>query len=122
MESKPKDRIPDGPLDQSVPQGTIYLRAHEAARYCRCGKRRLFSWEDRGLLEAVADLDGRRFYRLGDLDEAMVGGPAPVVSNEIRRRMPALKPQYPGSLAELPYTAPRTRSSRSEADRQMGGG
>ena len=121
MELKPKDRIPHDPLGQVVPRGTIYLRAHEAAQYCRCGKKRLFRWERRGLLAPVVDPDGRRFYRVGDLDRVMVGDTEAAGSPGIHTRKVAL-PQRTAA-AELPYTEPRTRAKTPPlAVRAKGGG
>ena len=123
MNLTPKDRIPHDPLGQIVPRGTIYLRAHEAAQYCRCGKKRLFRWERRGLLTPVVDPDGRRFYRAEDLDSVMVGG-----TETQERRGDAHRPrvtlsQRPVDTAVLPYTEPRTKAkTRLQGDRAKGGG
>ena len=123
MELKPKDRIPHDPLGQVVPRGTIYLRAHEAAQYCRCGKTRLFRWERRGLLPRVVDPDGRRFYRVVDLDRVMVEGAEVVETKEGTRTTRAMLPQRPTTMATLPYTEPRTKAkTRLPADRANGGG
>jgi hypothetical protein len=108
MKLTPKDRIPHDPLGQIVPRGTIYLRAHEAAQYCRCGKKRLFRWERRGLLAPVVDPDGRRFYRAGDLDEVMVGGTKTVETRKVAHTGRSTLPQRPTAMATLPYTEPRT--------------
>ena len=123
MELKPKDRIPHDPLGQVVPRGTIYLRAHEAAQYCRCGKTRLFRWERRGLLPRVVDPDGRRFYRVVDLDRVMVGGAETVKTKEGTSTSKATLPQRSAAVAALPYTEPRTKAKPSlQGDRAKGGG
>ena len=123
MELKPKDRIPHDPLGQVVPRGTIYLRAHEAAQYCRCGKKRLFRWERRGLLPRVVDPDGRRFYRVVDLDRVMVGGAETVKTKEGTSTPKATLPQRSAVVAALPYTEPRTKAMTSlQGDRAKGGG
>ena len=123
MKLKPKDRIPHDPLGQIVPRGTIYLRAHEAAQYCRCGKKRLFRWERRGLLAPVVDPDGRRFYRAEDLDRVMVGGTETQERQEDAHRPRVTLPQRPVATAVLPYTEPRTKAkTRIPADRAKGGG
>jgi len=109
MKLKSKDRIPHDPLGQIVPKGTIYLRAHEAALYCRCGKKRLFRWERSGLLAPVVDPDGRRFYRVGDLDRVMVGDAEAAGSPGDHPRR-AVLPRRPVAAAELPYTEPRTKA------------
>jgi len=96
----------------SLPEGTIYLRTTEAARYCRCGKRRLENWERRGIIRSVTDADGRRFYLLAELDSAMVGGPvarsssAPVSTRRPRRL------ELDVELPDLPFTLPRTVARR----------
>jgi len=123
MKLKLKDRIPHDPLGQIVPRGTIYLRAHEAAQYCRCGKKRVFRWERRGLLTPVVDPDGRRFYRVADLDRVMVaGGAAAKTQDDARVQKAALPPRSP-SAAALPYTEPRTTAKAPpKASRGEGGG
>ena len=123
MELKPKDRIPHDPLGQIVPRGTIYLRAHEAAQYCRCGKKRLFRWERRGLLTAVVDPDGRRFYRAEDLDRVMVGGAETVKAKEGTSTPRVKLPQRSTAMTALPYTEPRTKAkTHLPGDRAKGGG
>ena len=121
MELKPKDRIPHDPLSQIVPRGTIYLRAQEAAQYCRCGRQRLHRWEDRGLLEKVVDPDGRRFYRVEDLDRVMVGGTAPTEAKEVHPPPRAIVSPRPAGTTELPYTKPRTRTRKRSQDNMKGG-
>lgn len=93
---------------RSVPQGTIYLRASEVVVYCRCGARRIRSWERRGILRAVRDADGRRFYRITDLDAVMVGGPAPSQEDQVQPAPAVELPPRIVPAVELPYTEPRT--------------
>ena len=54
-----------------------FLRMEEAAAYVRAGKKRVHRWIRRGLLPETVDPDGRRFFRVEDLDAVMGGGPVP---------------------------------------------
>lgn len=59
---------------EAVSTVSPYFTELEAARYCRCGVKRLRSWVDRGILAVRTDVDGRRFYLRSELDAAMEGG------------------------------------------------
>lgn len=89
------------------PTDAAFLTLPEAARYCRCRKTRLLSWERRGLVTSAVDADGRRFFRRTDLDQLMTCGPEPATSNTSERKEPPRTPKR-RELPALPYTEPRT--------------
>ena len=100
--SNPSGR--DAPNTTTPKTGTPspFLRLEEAAAYVRCGKKRLLAWVRQGLLQQTTDPDGRRFFRVEDLDDVMSSGtPPPISPIASKKRSPArnreskLKPVYP---------------------------